>query len=642
MHYDLLAEYIALIVIVVTMWSFAWDNELESTRYRVFRLLFWGTLFSVVITIATTLTSEHVERFPFWLVEGLKVLYFITTPIASIVTFFYAASLTHWKTSKSSLDKKWFFALIPYFIYSIMIILNYWTHYIFTITVADGYQAGPLNRSTYVIVIIYMIGVITLSLVNYRRTKQGINLILCLNILFASGISFVQLLFPHIILSGTASAVGVLLVYLYVQNSMKSIDPLTDISNRRAMMYRISRLSKNKSEFSLYVCSIRNFKSINECFSLETGDCVLEMVAMRIAKIAPRKNIFRYSGDEFAILSLDMSTDDISFIKQLKEIFETPFIVDDYAVRTDAIYTRVDYPAFSRDIKTLLTTADYSIASIKSGSVDVKYLYDIHVRDEMVRHNFVLEKLKQAVLNDGFELVYQPIYNLKDKKVKQAEALVRLKDGEESSLFPSEFIPIAEKTGLIIQITYMIFEIVCKDLNRLKHEIKHSDVPCSISINFPYAMLLEANLIDNLLAIMEKYEISSEQIKIEITERTLVSEVKIVKDVINEMQKLGFDFELDDFGTEYSNMSVFLSLPIDIIKIDRSLVNAVVQSSENEAFIKSLIIAIVATGRKVIIEGVEDEKLVNFFAECGCEYIQGYVFSKPLKYDMFKKFLIDN
>ncbi len=630
MQYELLAEYIAFVIISIAIWSFIWDDELETTRYRLFRLLFLGTLFSVIITIATTLTTEYVEFFPLWFVVGLKVVYFIVTPIAPILTFFYAVSLSKWKNSSLSLDTKWLFALLPYGIYILIILLNYQFQNVFTITVEQGYMPGAMNRSTYVVVIIYMIGVIAVSLNNYSRTKQGINLILCINILFASGFSFLQLLFSHIILSGIASATGILLIYLYVQNSMKSIDPLTDVSNRRALMHRINRLSKNKSEFVLYLCSIRNFKSINECFNLETGDSVLENVARRLATIVPKKNIFRYSGDEFVILSHNLSQDDKIFVQAIKKQFERPFTIDNYEVRAEAIYTRVDYPSFSENIKTLLTTADYSIASIKSGAVDVDYLYDICVRDEMVRHNFILEYLKQAVLEESFQVVYQPVYSITEKRFTQAEALVRLRDGQEFSLFPSEFIPIAEKTGLIVEITYIVFEIICKDMSRLSN---------AVSINFPYVMLLQANLLDNLLKIMKKYDVQANQIKIEITERTLVSDVKIIKNVISDMQDLGFEFELDDFGIEYSNMSVFLSLPIDIIKIDRSLVLAVSESKKSAAFIQSLIKAIIATGRKVIVEGVEDEALLNYFVACGCEYIQGYVFSKPLDLDTFEKFI---
>ncbi len=619
-----------------------WDDELESTRYKVFRFLFFGTLFSVVVTISTTLTTQYMEAFPFWFVEGLKVLYFITTPLASIITFFYAASLSHWKTSKQSLDKRWFLALVPYLCYIILILQNYVTHNVFLITREYGYQAGPLNRSTYAIAIVYMIGVIVVSLKNYRRTKQEINLILCLNILFACGISFFQLLFPRIILSGTASATGVLLVYLYVQNSMKSIDPLTDISNRRALMYQINKRAKSKSEFTLYLCSIRNFKSINECFSLETGDSVLEIVAMRLASVVPKKDIFRYSGDEFAILSYELPQNEDFLIQAVKSCFERPFRIEDYEIKVDAIYTRVDFPSFNKNIKTLLTTADYGIARLKTNTLDTDYLYDIHICDEMIRHNFVLEELKHAIAEDGFEILYQPIYSISNAKFRQGEALIRLRNGEKNKLYPNEFIPIAEKTGLIIQITYIVFKKVCKDLRQMQEELDSSICPKSISINFPYAMLLQDDLVENLLEIMGRYKIASKQIKLEITERTLVSDVKKVELVIHKMQRLGFEFELDDFGIEYSNMSVFLSLPINIIKIDRSLVLAVNESEKNCAFIKSLIKAIVATDRNVIIEGVEEESLVTYFKDCGCEYIQGYVFSKPLSYLGFTNFLRNN
>ncbi len=635
--YNLAAEYLSLVLISIMLFSLLWDNESNTTRYSVFKLLFFGAFFQILITISTTLLSEQFMDYPLLLNTLVKTIYFLILPVVPVISYFYVVSMSFTRSVTQNFAKKIYLGLVPYFVYAVIIIANLFNQSVFYFSPEVGYVRGDLYQISFVVVLIYMVYIIAICLINFKNLKREVDIILIINTLVASLLMSGQLFFSDIIFSGASATSQVLLIYLYVQNTSKSTDILTGLFNRQSLTHRMRRLASMNIDFAFYLCSIRNFKTINETYSLEYGDSILELMSIRLKSVTNRKNVFRYSGDEFVVLSYGKYNDE-SIIEKIRYELEKPYEIGKELINIDILYTRVNFPEYSNDIKTLVTTADYSIAQIKEGHINSNYLYNIKVRNEMQRFNFVIDSLKDAIENDGFVLSYQPIYETKTREFTQLEALLRLKNGPQFSLYPNEFIPVAEKAGQIIAITYIVVEKVCQDLNTLKKLVKNNPVK-SVSINFPYTMFLDELMPNKLLTILKKYNIDPKEIKIEITERALVSDIKSVNEIIAIMQKQGFEFELDDFGIEYSNMSVFLTLPIDIIKIDRSLVQAMNNSSRNEAFISKMIEAIINSGRSVVIEGVEElDEALNFIGR-EYHYLQGYHFSRPLPLEDLVKFL---
>ncbi len=636
-EYNLIAEYVAFAFALLALINISLDNQLPTARFRAFKALFLGTFLSIVVTITTTIASSYFLVVPIWINEFLKVCYYILVPIAPAICYFYAVTLMQPKSFNKDLDRKWFLMLIPYLFYDVLIISNYFTHQVFWFDAQIGYVGGPLRNMAFVIAIFYSVLVLVVSIRNYMKYRRGIDIVLCINIILSTLISIIQLYVRETILSGVASTIGLFVIYLYMQNSNKNQDDLTGLYNRSTLSARLNKLIQNDTKFSLYLCSVRNFKNINECYGLEAGDAILEKLAQRLLQLNKKKMVFRYSGDEFVVVYAGRGqTEKISLIKQK---FQEPFYIEGQEIIIDAIFTCVEYPDYGSDRKTLLSAADYSIALIKNGSVETDYIHSLSVRDEMQRYHMVIDQLKKAIDQSGFVLNYQPVYSMEGKSFVQAEALLRLRNGDNLQLYPSEFIPIAEKTGLIIRMTYLVVEKVCQDLVEMKTQLPSHLVPSSISVNFPYTMFMQDEVTKTLLKILQKYQVSTKEIKIEITERTLASDIRVVQSVICEMQEAGFEFELDDFGIDYSNMSVFLSLPVDIVKIDRSLIVAMIDSDSNRLFIRQMIQAILSTNRQVIVEGVETQEVVEQLVAWGCQMFQGYVYSKPLPIETYVDFV---
>ncbi len=646
MEYNILSEITAFIIISILVVSIKWDKELCSESDKYFRYIFYGIFYSSIFIILTAIVSgvvpinEHQRR----LIELVYTVYYILLPIGVFLTYIYAVELCHpnsWKQRK--FFKNWKFLHLPYVFYVIFVILNYFTHTVFTVSSETGYERGTFYKLPYLVAGIYAIIIIVVSLCNRRIANRKIPYILCINVFITFCISMVQFFFPHLLLVGTAHSCGVLVMYFFVQNNKKSSDRLTLLYRRDVLRYHIDKMISAGKPFTLAIFSIRDFKSVNQMYGLSYGDELLILIADYFRQTFPGEYVYRYSGDEFAVIIKNPDGKTKERLSKAALRFESPFVVDncgEYETSTtvDVMYARVDYPKFGHNAEDLISAADYSISVLKKRKTHLTFVHDNTMLEKINRKNAIVERLKEAIENDGFEIYYQAIYSSDDGNFPQAEALIRMKYNTICPIYPSEFIPIAEEIGLITKITYIVLEKVCEDLSKLNNE-GFAETFKSVSVNFPYAQFFQKNLISNIMEILNKYNVEPSKIKIEITERALIADPEVITYTIKKMQKLGFVFELDDFGVDYSNISMILDLPIDIIKVDRSLILAVVGSEENKEFFEYLIKGINCTGKMIITEGVEDEEVYNYLTECGCKLIQGYYFTKPLPYDQFVDFL---
>ncbi len=642
LSYNLSFELVALLIMGVILVNFILHKELHSTRYIVFRGMCIITFVNIIITLLTMVVSNFYMYSPLWVVDLTNMLYFILLPSPSVIYFFYVIILTIRKLTFTRL----FISFIPYIIYVLIVLSNVFSRIVYTVTAQDGYVRGPLYQLPYVIVLIYVILIIHAAIKHRNTIYRGITMILCLSLLFSVVLVAIQAILPEVVMSGLGSAISMLFIHLYIQNESSIKDELTGLNSRKTLVYRLTRLIENKQPFSLYVFSLRNFKTINERHGLAFGDLLLQEISSHFISFFTTKTLFRYSGDEFAMISYD-TDQSIIMSKEEKiinaiERFSTPFGADEKNCVVGVAYTRVDYPEFGSNTRELISAVDYSVKTLKNRDENSNYYYDSTVYNRAKRVNTIIERLKYALNHEGFEAYYQPIFSVETGKFSEAEALIRIKDNDDDPIFPDEFIPIAEERGLIVDITYLMIKMVCENMRQIydKHtDSLHLD---AISVNFPYAQFLKPNMEKKVSEILRCYNISNPQLKIEITERTIVSDTNITRETMESMQEKGFIFELDDFGVDYSNLSLLLKLPVRIIKVDKSLVDAIISNTENMAFFERFVQGIRATNRTIVVEGVETQEAAKYFIDCGCDFIQGYVFSKPLPFEKYVEFLAAN
>ncbi len=640
-YYNLVAEYASLIVICIAIIGFALDEDKSSTRYRALRWMQFATLISIIVTIWSLITADYFMYFPVWVVELFKYLYFLTSPILAPIALIYAITVMYPKTHKIDFAKKYSWAWIPYAIYCGIILTNGIHRFIFTISPTEGYVRGEFFKITYVISLLYILLVILFAIKNIKTPQRNILLVICFNLFVCSLIFCAQLIFLEVQLSGLACVSGVLIMQFYVHNVTQKTDSLTELYNRATLTISMEKLCKAGTPFSLFVFSIRNFKGVNERNGLKFGDDILEQVGRRLREYLHHRQIFRYSGDEFALLLPNYKTSENQNIEKLYEGIKEGYEIKNHMANLDFLHARVDYPEFGNKAEEIISAMDYSLFIAKKESDETSCFYEISVCDKMKRRNYVIERIKKALRADGFEAYYQPIYSARKKDFTMAEALIRFKEEEGEFISPAEFIPIAEETGLIDRITRKMIELVCVDYRKMLDSLGENIRVKSISINFPYEFFRKEGAADEVEKMVRKHNILPEQIKIELTERVLATDVDKNLKIMNEFTVRGFAFELDDFGVEYSNFNMFFNVPIHIVKFDKSLVENSTRDEQRKDFFAKFVVAIKAVDKdlEIVMEGVETEEIKDFLLECGGDYIQGYIYSKPLPWREYVEFI---
>ncbi|MEG0367363.1 MAG: EAL domain-containing protein [Coprobacillus sp.] len=256
--------------------------------------------------------------------------------------------------------------------------------------------------------------------------------------------------------------------------------------------------------------------------------------------------------------------------------------------------------------------------------------------DEMKRRKLIGDILKDKVARKDFDMYYQPIISVKTGQFLYAESLVRILDSSIGPIMPSEFIPIAEESGLIIDMTYSILDMVC----HFVHQLIEQGIPTNcIHVNFSALQFKQPLLATKVLEIINRNQIPCSTIKIEFTESTIADNLETVTSFANEMKKHDILMGLDDFGTGYSNLSSVISIPFNTIKIDKSLVWTAMQEEKYALTLKNLVRVFKDLGMTIVAEGVETKEQNDFIIASGVDQIQGFYYAKPMPQDQFIKFL---
>ena len=640
-EWNVAAEWTAgMYVLILIVYS---RKNLTGSTFK--EQMFLWSLCSVLLTITLNISSCYLvygyDSLPMWFIDGVLTLYYICLPLASVGCFYYSACLIFPLRPTQRLSKRWFLGLIPYAVYIVIILLNYAFHNVFLVTPEEGYIQKTLFQLPYYIGFLYSGAIIVLAFINRKNMHKDVIKIIYVFPLFSLVISGVQAFNSDIILSGTAMYSAVLVIHIYLQTLQRTTDKLTGTLNRETLIGVLNKKIQNEKPFSLVMFSIKNFKAINARMGLEFGDELLEEMADYLKCKLQKENIYRYSGDQFAIISDHYDEKRKKLLDEIFERFKNPWAIRGGEITVNTIRAKIDYPQFGENVKDLMSSIDYSLAKLKAYNGEDTYLHGNAIYLEICRKNEITARLKDAVLHDGIEVYYQPIYAAKSGTFTQAEALMRLSNNTVNPIYPSEFIPVAEDTGLIIHLTYIMLDKVCAHMRKIL-DAKLDNVNLeAISVNVPYIQFLQEDMVSRFEEIIDKYHLPYKHIRIEITERTLVADPDTVKRVMIEMQNKGFVFELDDFGVDYANMSLFMQLPIDIVKLDRSLILTSVTSEKNKSFFQCLVKGFNALGTTIIAEGIEDRATLDYIIDCGCDCIQGFVFSKPLPCNEFIRFLAE-
>ncbi len=410
-------------------------------------------------------------------------------------------------------------------------------------------------------------------------------------------------------------------------------DPLTKLPNRRQFINNLKSELKADRSGAVILIDLDNFKEINDTLGHVYGDIMLSQIGDRFLDLN-NNNIFiaRYGGDEFLILIRNVSKiDEVEkYLNLIEECLNSPFNINDDFLNIEYSIGITLFPEDSKKTYDLITFADTAMHRAKGLFGQNKLYYNDKMFQELIKKKEVREILKGALKNDSFRLAYQPQINLKTGRADTFEALIRLND---EKISPGEFIPVAEESNLIIEIGRWVTEAAIKQLADWQAEGLQ---PKPISINFSAQQLNDLSYIDFLNAKLDKYGVAADLLEIEITETVLLEKKDKSIGFLNKLKESGVKISLDDFGTGYSSLSYLTYIDLDKIKFDRSLNQKFLQDSYTDTM-AGLISLFHSMNLVIVAEGIEEEANFKKLSDSNCDYIQGFLFSRPISPEAIEK-----
>ncbi|MFO8024478.1 putative bifunctional diguanylate cyclase/phosphodiesterase [Thiohalophilus sp.] len=409
-------------------------------------------------------------------------------------------------------------------------------------------------------------------------------------------------------------------------------DPLTELPNRRHLQRELDgilrRAEQQNCEFCVIFMDLDRFKYINDAHGHSVGDFLLIKLAQRLRiSCKPDVLLSRFGGDEFVfILPLGSTREDAEMAaRKLLSLADEPFIHEGMRFTVGASFGIASYPADGINAESLIKNADAAMYQAKRVSQDIRFF-----SQEMGEHAAAAVQwetlLREAISRNEIEVQYQPIVNLDTGRVEAVEALARWNQPDGSQVSPMTFIPLAEEIGLIHRLDAQVAEKACAQLHVWReagHDIK-------VSVNVSARRFLQADFCEDMFRIIHEAGLRPQDIKVELTESTLIEDLDNSRTKIAMLRQTGVEVAIDDFGTGFSSLGYLTSLPMDILKMDRSFIRAMTLGKRHRAVVAGVLGLAGSLEMTVVAEGIENAEQQRMLTDMGCEAGQGYFFARPM------------
>jgi len=529
------------------------------------------------------------------------------------------------------------YALTAFNIYGIALILgNVKLHWLFDVDGQGYYVASEQIYLYFIVAIVFMFFTLQ-HLVRFGNTVDWSKKIsLYMFIIVPYLCSWLQYQVKGLYIESFGMMIAMLWVYLNAPRIDRMMDPTTGVLNQYAFSKKIVSLTGEKQKGFVVVLRFRDKTNLQNRYGLEAYKKLMRETAYEISNKVGRDRVYYLQDGRFAIEIVKNEEAEAKkiangLLKNLQKIWK----IYGKEIEVWLVGALLVLPSDVRNINDIYNYLEYLeiMPSLKDGNVyEGKHLDIAYMR----RYDEIERAIDRALQHTNFDVYFQPIFSTKERRIVAAEALLRMYDEEMGFVSPEEFIPIAEKNGKIIEIGHLVLEHVCQFLQR--EDIKKYGLRY-IEVNLSIIECMQRNLPEELGQILQKYNIDCKQINLEITETALAQSQEILAENMQKITEMGISFSLDDYGTGYSTITYMMTLPFKIVKIDKSILWS---SFENEKAMIALcasINMIKDMEMEIVVEGIESEEMANKLAELGCDYLQGFYFSRPLPEEEFLKFI---
>ena len=416
-------------------------------------------------------------------------------------------------------------------------------------------------------------------------------------------------------------------------------DTLTGLPNRRLLMDRLQQagvgLSRSGHQGAVLFLDLDHFKMVNDTQGHETGDELLRQVAQRLtAAVRDTDTVARLGGDEFVVMLTDLSSDREEAAAQAQRLGEKvlhslhqPYLLGTYVHNSTCSAGATLFGASEQSAAELLRQADIAMYEIKAQRGNGLCFFDPQMQTMISQRAQLESDLQVALQQNQLVLYYQPQFTL-DGRIVGAEALLRWQHPQRGMVSPADFIPVAEESGLIVQMGQWVLHTVCQQLAAWQEDERYAHL--QMAANVSARQFRHADFVPQVLAAMQEAKIRPHLLKLELTESLVLDNVDAAIAKMHQLRTRGVQFSVDDFGTGYSSLAYLTNLPLHQLKIDQSFVRNLGQRATDDVIVQTIIGMASNLGLEVIAEGVETLEQKEFLALHGCHLYQGYLFGRPM------------
>jgi len=422
-------------------------------------------------------------------------------------------------------------------------------------------------------------------------------------------------------------------------------DLLTKLPNRALLRDRLSlainQAKREEESLAVMFLDLDRFKNINDSLGHMVGDELLQQVSIRLKEcIRAGDTLARFGGDEFTLMLPKLHNGHEDASKLAGKIIDTlkqPFSIDGHELYVSVSIGIALYPQDGTSIDSLIKHADVAMYHVKGQGKNGYQFYSNEMNVPYIENLSLDTGIHKALDNDEFSLVYQPQINLRTGEIVGVEALLRWQHPEHGTISPAEFIPFAEESGLIVDIGKWVIETACAELSGWR---KAGLPDIRMSINISARQLMEDDIVNNVLKLLNDYDIPGQNIELEITENAIMDDMDSIIRKLKELSDHDISIAIDDFGTGYSSLSYLHKLPIQTLKIDRTFLKESRINKGDNTIINTIVAMARGLNLNVIAEGVESQAQLDYLREIECSEAQGFLFGKPLPPDVISQLLI--
>lgn len=421
-------------------------------------------------------------------------------------------------------------------------------------------------------------------------------------------------------------------------------DVLTGLYNRNYFVRLVSdfirKAETENTTVAVMFLDFDDFRRINDGMGIIVGDELVQLFGQFLSELMGEHIVVsHFTGDVYCIGIYDpcgaRSVDTI--YQTIRERLKQPFKLSGGQEISITVTVGVaEYPEAASGTLELINCAEIVMFKAKNMGKDKVLYYDGTILDEFIKNVTIENQLKTATLQQNFMMYYQPQFRTTDKKLRGVEALIRWKDDDGKMISPAVFIPIAEKNGTIVPIGTWVIEESLQAYAEWKRKYHY---PMVMSLNISAIQYKQSDFIEQVLHIMDKYDIAPSEIELEITESILIDDFAEITEKLAVLRDIGIKISLDDFGTGYSSLSYLKGLPIDTLKIDKSFIDTVITDENTRIITESIIYMVKKLGYETIAEGVETEEQYRYLNEIDCDNIQGFLLGKPMPSEKIESLL---